>query len=84
MVGLVIFVSSAGNCSSEDLQGGSVFSVVVELYDDLHILIEGDEEATEGAPRKTGGSRCLYDDERRASLGRTAEGGCPHMRFSGN
>jgi len=27
------------------LQGGSVFSVVVGLYDDLHVLIEGDEEA---------------------------------------
>jgi len=37
--------SSAGNCSSEDLQGGGVFSVVVGLYDDVHVLIEGDEEA---------------------------------------
>jgi hypothetical protein len=27
------------------LQGGGVFSVVVGLYDDLHVLIEGDEEA---------------------------------------
>jgi hypothetical protein len=35
----------AGNCNSEDLQGGGVFSVVVGLYDDLHVLIEGDEEA---------------------------------------
>jgi hypothetical protein len=31
--------------TSEDLQGGSVFSVVVGLHDDLHVLIEGDEEA---------------------------------------
>jgi len=31
--------------ASEDLQGGGVFSVVVGLYDDLHVLIEGDEEA---------------------------------------
>jgi hypothetical protein len=31
--------------SSEDLQGGGVFSVVVGLCDDLHVLIEGDEEA---------------------------------------
>ncbi len=35
------FLSTA----SEDLQGGGVFSVVVGLYDDLHVLIEGDEEA---------------------------------------
>jgi len=27
------------------LQGGGVFSVVVGLYDDVHVLIEGDEEA---------------------------------------
>jgi hypothetical protein len=27
------------------LQGGGVFSVVVGLHDDLHVLIEGDEEA---------------------------------------
>jgi hypothetical protein len=27
------------------LQGGGVFSVVVGLYDDLHVVIEGDEEA---------------------------------------
>jgi hypothetical protein len=27
------------------LQGGGVFSVVVGLYDDPHVLIEGDEEA---------------------------------------
>jgi hypothetical protein len=33
--------------SSEDLQGGGVFSVVVGLCDDLHVLIEGDEEAQE-------------------------------------
>ncbi len=32
---------------SEDLQGGGVFSVVVGLYDDLHVLIEGDKEAQE-------------------------------------
>ena len=31
--------------ASEDLQGGGVLSVVVGLYDDLHVLIEGDEEA---------------------------------------
>ena len=31
--------------ASEDLQGGGVFSVVVGLCDDLHVLIEGDEEA---------------------------------------
>jgi len=30
------------------LQGGSVVSVVVGLYDDLHVLIEGDEEAQRG------------------------------------
>ena len=35
----------AENCGSEDLQGGGVFSVVVGFYDDLHVLIEGDEEA---------------------------------------
>jgi hypothetical protein len=29
------------------LQGGGVFAVVVGLYDDLHVLIEGDEEAQE-------------------------------------
>jgi len=40
-----MFVSSAGNCSSEDLQGGSVFSAVVGLYDDVHVVIEGDQEA---------------------------------------
>jgi len=45
MEGLFMFVSSAENCSPEDLQGGSVFSVVVGLYEDLHVLIEGDEEA---------------------------------------
>ena len=28
--------------ASEDLQGGGVFSVVVGLYDDVHVLIEGD------------------------------------------
>jgi len=33
------------SAASEDLQGGGVFSVVVGLYDDLHVLIEGDEEA---------------------------------------
>jgi hypothetical protein len=27
------------------LQGGDVFSVVVGLYDDVHVVIEGDEEA---------------------------------------
>jgi len=27
------------------LQGGGVFSVVVGLYDDLHVLMEGDEES---------------------------------------
>jgi hypothetical protein len=32
------------------LQGGGIFSVVVGLYDDLHVLIEGDEEAQK-APR---------------------------------
>ena len=32
------------NGASEDLQGGGVFSVVVGLYDDVHVLIEGDEE----------------------------------------
>jgi hypothetical protein len=31
--------------ASEDLQGGGVFSVVVGLYDDVHVVIEGDEEA---------------------------------------
>jgi hypothetical protein len=31
--------------ASEDLQGGGVFSVVVGLYDDVHVLIEGREEA---------------------------------------
>jgi hypothetical protein len=31
--------------TSEDLQCGGVFSVVVGLYDDLHVVIEGDEEA---------------------------------------
>jgi len=31
--------------ASEDLQGGGVFSVVVGLDDDVHVLIEGDEEA---------------------------------------
>ena len=30
---------------SEDLQGGGVFSVVMGLYNDVHVLIEGDEEA---------------------------------------
>ena len=35
----------AENCRSEDLQGGGVFSVVVGLYDDVDVLIEGDEEA---------------------------------------
>src|SRR5260370_26376158 len=29
MAGLVMFMSSAGNCSSKDLQRGSVFSVVL-------------------------------------------------------
>ena len=34
-----------GNYSSQNLQGGGVFSVAVGLYDDLHVVIEGDEEA---------------------------------------
>lgn len=33
-----------GSPASADLQGGGVFSVVVGLYD-VHVLIEGDEEA---------------------------------------
>jgi hypothetical protein len=40
-----MFVFSAGNCSSEDLQGGGVFFVLVGLYDDVHVVIEGDREA---------------------------------------
>jgi hypothetical protein len=36
--------------ASEDLEGGGVFSVVVGLYYDLHVVIEGDEEAQQALP----------------------------------
>ena len=42
--------------ASEDLQGGGVFSVVVGLYDDLHVLIEVDKEsqqALQAAPERS-------------------------------
>jgi len=45
----------SGARPSEDLQGGGVFSVVVGLYDDVHVLIESDEEAQKALHGKLAG-----------------------------